>query len=97
MGVPEGPDCTGSTVTEPLRCGAACADPQAEKPVGGTRENLHQTTIQRSTGYKNGNLGMRKVLEASDGRGWLLKQALFREKGRALDKSSGVMWCTLER
>ncbi|MDR4485397.1 MAG: hypothetical protein R3B95_19730 [Nitrospirales bacterium] len=29
VGVPEGPDCTGSTVTELLGSGAACADPQA--------------------------------------------------------------------
>lgn len=46
VGVPKGPDCTGSTVTESLRSGAACADPQALEPAGHAREKL-QAAIGR--------------------------------------------------
>lgn len=41
-GVPEGPDCTGLTVTEPLCSGAACAAPMAGKPaMNAAHERLH--------------------------------------------------------
>ena len=52
MGVPEGLDCTGSTVTEPPRSGAACAAPQAEKPAGAAREKLRRATIERNSAVK---------------------------------------------
>jgi len=41
-GVPEVPDCTGSTVTETFRSGAVCAALMAEKPARpAAAENLH--------------------------------------------------------
>lgn len=66
-GVPEGPDCIGSTVTEPLRSGAACAAPQASiHPVGAALENLRQMTSQRDTGETNGSRVRCKELEADN-------------------------------
>lgn len=43
-GVPEGLVAQESTVTEPLRSGAACAAPQAEKPArNAAHERRHYT------------------------------------------------------
>ena len=43
MGVLEGPDCTGSTVTACWR--GLCGTVGIETPAGASRENLHRETI----------------------------------------------------